>query len=132
MDSAMNFLYMIFFIIGVVLLVLGLYIVSDTKSNIKDSIAANGTFEKLESGKYVIVFNTLDGKEVQSYSLYNNLIKGSENVSLFYKKEKPEDIKINSFISLWAVPTLTIIVGVFLILMTIIRSIIGYNEEQKL
>jgi hypothetical protein len=121
--SEINFFDVVFFIIGIILLLFSLYVFADTKNAIKNSVEANGTLEKLENNKYVIVFQTEDGREIQSYSLYNNFIK-SETVSIFYDKENPEEVKINSFIFLWGIPTLTSIIALILILMIIPKFVI--------
>jgi len=125
MGEKINFFDVMFCIIGIILILFSLYLFNDTKKAIKNSIETNGTLEKLEGqNKYIIVFNTQDGKEIESYSLYNNFLSKSDKVSVFYNKENSDDVRINSFMFLWGVPTLTSIIGIILALMIIPKFMI--------
>jgi hypothetical protein len=124
MGEGINFFDVMFCIIGIILILFSLYLFADTKKAIKNSIETNGTLEKMENNKYIIVFNTEDGKEIESYSLYNNFLSKSSKVGIFYNKENPDDVRINSFMFLWGVPTLTSIIGIILALMIIPKFMI--------
>ena len=114
MEKGIKFFYITFIVIGIVLIFLAVYLFIDTKKAIKNSIETTGTLEKLENtNNYVITFNSEEGNKINIYSLYNNILamlSKETNFSVFYNKENPKDVRINSFVSLWGLPALTMLV----------------------
>lgn len=109
-----------FLIVAIVLIILGMYIYLQNNKIIKNSAEGVGSLEKIpDVNKYLLMFNTSDGKEVMTYSLYNDILHffhKEDNIKILYNKEKPEEAIVNSFISLYGVSFFTILIGIILII----------------
>lgn len=102
----------IFIIIGIIIIVIGVYFLIANLNFVNKSIAAKGTI----SENY-IKFDA-NGKQVKVTSGYIDfIIKFAKNpeVNMVYNPENPENAKVDSFNSLWAIPGCIVIIGLIII-----------------
>lgn len=137
MDEEVNFFDIMFFIIGIFLIIFSIYLYFNTKSTIDSYVQTTGTLERLEeNGRFILTFKTEDFRPVQVYSLYNNVLaktRSNRTYTVYYDKENVDKVKIKSFISLWGVSTFTILVGLILLIISIIKLVkvkLAHGKEQ--
>lgn len=107
----------VFLIVGLGLLVGGAYALSSTHEFIQKSETANGTVVDLERSRSrrsttyhpVVRFTARDGKEYEVRSSAGSNPPGyriGEGVRVFYDPDDPDHARIDSFFSLWGIPTM--------------------------
>lgn len=133
MKTKINVFDIIFFIIGVILLLLGIYIYMNSVNITKKYVETDGILEKIQDQNgYILVFSLEDLNRVESHSLYNNLVARFDNdkkVRVLYDKNNTNNVAIKSFFSLYLVPLLVFIVALILLIMEIVRVIMAFTEK---
>ncbi|MGW8124006.1 DUF3592 domain-containing protein [Roseivirga echinicomitans] len=129
-----------FFMLGVMLLIGGGYILTERLAFFNQSTLAEGTIIDIESKDRksttyyypVVSFNALDGK---TYTFSSELGSNSsfdydegEKIMVRYMEEQPEKAKISSFWNLWSLPMTLLFAG---LVITLAGSTIVYKSFQK-
>ena len=124
--------------VGVLLLLLSILMLAESRSRTANGLLAEGTVLRNEegytgSGKHrtmtyraVIQFETASGEvvEIRSYGNKAPLYKKGERLSVLYDPRTPRGGQIHSFGVLWAPPIILAIGGVLLMLFAGRRSIV--------
>ncbi|MFA5259519.1 MAG: DUF3592 domain-containing protein [Candidatus Pacearchaeota archaeon] len=113
-ESRANILIgIIFMVIGIIVLVLGILFLTSNINFVNDSVSVKGKISGAD-----VKFYTPEGKEVRINSGYTEFMArytDSSEVNLVYNPEKPENAKVSSFSSLWAIPGFIIAIGLIII-----------------
>jgi hypothetical protein len=94
----------LFLLIGIGLLAGAGYIYFHTSDFVANASKAAGTVVGLRSGAPEVKFTAHDGREVQFTSSVSSkppAYSVGEKVEILYRPDRPEDAKVNAFMSLW-------------------------------
>jgi len=123
-NSRSNFIMgTIFMVIGIIILVLGIFFLISNINFVNNSVSVKAKVSGAD-----VKFYTPEGKEVRINSGYTEFIArytDNSELDLVYNPENPENAKVSSFNSLWAIPGFIMAVGLIIIFVgiyNIVRS----------
>ena len=129
--SEINFWAILFIIIGTGLFIFGLGHFLFIDNFVKNSVTVEGRIVvSADSETSIIAFITVSGKSVEINSIYANWladIQGKEKVTVLYNPNMPEKAKVKSFLSLWLLPSIIMLLG----LVCIIFGVIDFIRKMK-
>lgn len=128
----------IFFITGLILIVLSIFLFKSSSDFIKSSSTALGVIANLERDDdvyYPVVrFQTADNTEIEFMSSTGSnppAYSAGEKVEVLFDSNNPSEAKIKSFFSMWFATLITLAIGlVFLFVSLIFKLVLSKNRDE--